>query len=151
MIRVGKRDQQKKSFYQTLGLRNREKISSWAAGDRPAESRAGRYKWLPFPPGVPCWLWFFFALCRWRGSKDLGKEPFVGSGLVLGVCQSSSFPPSWPCCLPGPQLLLCGTLSKCPGAVRASSIPIRCKEAFSPFDTLKIEVSLSLCLGDFCS
>ena len=104
-----------------------------------------------FPQEAPYWLWVCLALCRYRGSKDLGKEPSVGSGLVLDGGQPRSFPPSWPRSFPGPQLLLGGTLSKCPGAIWSRGVPISGKEALSLLYISKIEVSLSLCLGDLCS
>ena len=44
--------------------------------------------------------------------------------------------------------MLSRTLGKVPGAIRAGRVPISSKEALSPFHTSKIEVSLTLGLGN---
>lgn len=44
--------------------------------------------------------------------------------------------------------MLSRTLGKGPGAIRAGRVPFSSKEALSPFHTSKIEVSLTLGLGN---
>lgn len=63
------------------------------------------------------------------------------------MCQASPLTAPWTSCLPGPQLLLGGSLCKGPGAVRAGSVPIRSQEALPPLHAAKVEVGLTLSLG----
>lgn len=62
--------------------------------------------------------------------------------------QASPYTTPWTSCLPGPQFLFSRTLGKGPGAIWAGRVPISSKEVLPPLHASKIEVSLTLGLGN---
>lgn len=122
-----------------------EKENACEASHYQGERRLG---WAPCPSSISVQRGLLYAPGGSRGSEDLGKEPSVGACLVLGIGQSSPFTPPWPSRPPSPQLLLSRTLSKGPGAIPAGRVPVSSKEALPTLYTAKIEVSLTLGLGN---